>query len=73
MNIVKYHNSFNKLKIGNLTENETDIFFSLLMKARDKEDNIVKLDFLDLKKLADLDRNNSATCFIVKSYDIQVA
>lgn len=57
MEIVKYHNDINKLKIGSFTENETDIFFSLLFKAKESKENIIVMDFLELKKLANGDKN----------------
>ena len=57
MEIIKYHNDINKLRLGSFSENETDIFFSLLFKAKEtKEDNIV-MDFSELKALANGDKN----------------
>lgn len=58
MNIVKYHNDINKLKLGHFTENETDIFFSLLFKARVTNDDIIIMNFLELKTLANGDTHN---------------
>lgn len=58
MNIIKYHNDINKLKLGSFTESETDIFFSILLKARDNNTDTVVMDFLELKKLSSGDKNN---------------
>lgn len=57
MKLIKYHNDINKLKLGNFTENETDIFFSLLFKAKETKADIIIMDFLELKSLANGDKN----------------
>ena len=49
--ILKYHNDINKLKLGIFTEKETDIFFTLLLKA--KEQNNFNITFQELKKITD--------------------
>lgn len=58
MELIKYHNDINKLKLGNFTENETDIFFSLLFKAKETKENIIIMSFLELKALANGDTHN---------------
>lgn len=63
MDIIKYHNDINKLKIGNFTENEIDIFFSLLLKAKETEDNILILKFSEFKSLIDV-KNRSEDRFV---------
>ncbi|MGL5190577.1 MAG: replication initiation protein, partial [Cetobacterium sp.] len=63
MEIVKYHNDINKLKIGNFTELEIDIFFSLLLKARDEKENKMILEFSEFKSLIDV-KNRSETRLI---------
>ncbi|MGL5797692.1 MAG: replication initiation protein [Cetobacterium sp.] len=63
MNIIKYHNSINKLKLGHFTDNETDIFFGILLKTKETKENILCLDFLELKKLIDI-KNRSDDRFI---------
>lgn len=59
--ILKYHNDINKLKLGIFTEKETNIFFTLLLKARDAQINedIIKISFSELKELSNGDKNNS--------------
>ncbi|MGL6025352.1 MAG: replication initiation protein [Cetobacterium sp.] len=51
MEIVKYHNQINSLKLGNFSEIETNIFFSLLLRAKEKKENLIILDFSDLQGL----------------------
>lgn len=63
MEIIKYHNDINKLKIGDFTENEIDIFFSLLLKAKETEDKILILKFSEFKNLIDV-KNRSEDRFI---------
>lgn len=54
VNIVEYRNDINKMRIGHFTEVETDIFFSLLLKARDSKENIIILEFAELKGLIEV-------------------
>ena len=54
MDIVEYRNDINKMRIGHFTEVETDIFFSLLLKARDSKENIIILEFAELKGLIEV-------------------
>lgn len=63
MEIIKYHNDINKLKIGNFTELEIDIFFSLLLKARDEKENKMILSFSEFKTLIEV-KNRSETRLI---------
>lgn len=57
MEIIKYHNDINKLRLGGFTENETDIFFSLLFKAKESKDDVIVMSFSELKALANGDKN----------------
>jgi len=57
MDIIKYHNDINKLKLGSFTENETDIFFSLLFKVKESKENTIIMSFSELKALANGDKN----------------
>lgn len=34
MELIKYHNDINKLKLGNFTENETDIFLVYYLELK---------------------------------------
>jgi plasmid replication initiation protein len=58
MKLIQYHNDINKLKLGHFTENETDIFFSLLFKAKETKDDNIIMDFSELKSLANGDTHN---------------
>ncbi|MGL4612576.1 MAG: replication initiation protein [Cetobacterium sp.] len=60
---LKYHNEINKLKISEFSENEVDIFFSLLFKAKETGDDEIIITFAELKKIAELG-NRSETRFI---------
>lgn len=57
MDIIKYHNDINKLRLGNFTENETDIFFSLLFKVKENKEDVIIMSFSELKALANGDKN----------------
>lgn len=52
MEVVKYHNDINKIKLGTLAEKELDIFFSLLFKLKDNETDTISLELKELKALA---------------------
>ena len=54
VDIVEYRNDINKMRIGHFTEVETDIFFSLLLKARDSKENTLILEFAELKGLIEV-------------------
>lgn len=57
MDVIKYHNDINKLRLGSFTENETDIFFSLLFKVKENKEDIIIMSFSELKALANGDKN----------------
>ncbi|MGL5902254.1 MAG: replication initiation protein [Cetobacterium sp.] len=59
MNLIKYHNDINKITLGSFTDNETDIFFGILLKTKETEDNILKLNFTELKNLIDVKHRNN--------------
>ena len=53
LEIVKYHNDINKLKLGILKEKEIDIFFSLILKTRDLDAEVVNISFAELKRIVE--------------------
>ena len=55
--VVVYKNSLNKISLGMLTPKEQDIFFSMLYKVKNKNDNTVVFDFSELQELIDEKRN----------------
>lgn len=59
MNLVKYHNDINKIKLGSFTDNETDIFFGILLKTKETKDNILNLSFTELKRLIEVKHRNN--------------
>lgn len=59
MNLVKYHNDINTLKLGSFGEKELDVFFSILFKLRDRGTEEVTLEYSELQKLANTSRHNA--------------
>lgn len=51
-NLVEYHNDINKIPLRNFNEKELNLFFTIIYKAKNEGLNVIKLDFIDLKKLA---------------------
>lgn len=73
MNLIKYHNDINKIKLGSFTDNETDIFFGILLKTKETKDNILNLSFTELKRLIDVKhRNNDRFIENVRSLNIKL-
>lgn len=50
--LVKYHNDINNIPLRNFTEKELNLFFTIIYKAKDTGISEIKLDFIELKKLA---------------------
>lgn len=50
-NVLKYKNSLNNLKLGNMTTKEQDIFFSLLYILRKSENCEAEINFIELRKM----------------------
>ena len=59
MDLVKYHNDINTLKLGTFKEKELDVFFSILFKLRDKGTEPMELKYNELHKLANTSGHNS--------------
>lgn len=57
-NLVKYHNDINNIPLRNLSENEINLFFSLIFKAKDQGTNTIKINFSELKKISRGYRDN---------------
>ncbi len=51
MEIVKYHNNLNNIKLGTLTPKELDIFIAIVYKMQEMGTREVTLPFLELKQL----------------------
>lgn len=58
LNVMKYDNSMNNLRLGSFSESETDIFFSLLLKANNCSEDSIIINFSELKTLSQGDKNN---------------
>ena len=59
MDLVQYHNDINKLKLGNFTTKELDVFFSLLLKARDEKAGEVTMLYSEIKELIKEEQNQA--------------
>lgn len=59
MEVIQYSNQLNKLKLGIFKENEIDIFFSLLLKAKEEKQDLIIISFSELRKLSEGDKNNN--------------
>lgn len=57
-NLVKYHNEINNIPLRNLSENEINLFFSLILKAKDQGTNTIEVKFTELKKISNGYRDN---------------
>lgn len=59
MDLIKYHNDVNKLKLGSFTTKELDVFFSLLLKARDGESKDLIMSYSEIKELIKEEQNQA--------------
>jgi plasmid replication initiation protein len=59
LDLVKYHNDINTLKLGSFREKELDVFFSILFKMKDKNTEEIIIDYRELWKLSNSARINS--------------
>ena len=59
MDLIKYHNDINKLKLGNFTTKELDVFFSLLLKARDEKSKEITISYSEVKELIKEEQNQA--------------
>lgn len=59
MDLIKYHNDINKLKLGNFTTKELDVFFSLLLKARDEKTENIIISYSEIKELIQEEQNQA--------------
>ena len=66
--VVKYHNNLNNLSMRNWSAEEMDLFFTLIMKIRDKGTDIVRLDAEKLKILTGTETRNSYWYKMVDSF-----
>lgn len=59
MEIVKYHNDFNKIKLPSFTEQEQNLLFGILTKVKEKKaGEVVSFSLQDLKSLTDKNLTN---------------
>jgi len=58
LDLVKYHNDINTLKLGSFGEKELDVFFSILFKMRDKGTEPIELKYSEVHKLANTSMHN---------------
>jgi plasmid replication initiation protein len=58
LELIKYHNDINTLKLGSFGEKELDVFFSIIFKMRDKGTEEITLYYKELHKLAATSRHN---------------
>lgn len=68
MKLVAYHNDINQIKIGSFTEKEIDLFFSILFKLKNKDDDTVEFDFTELKELANTTKHNDRLIKNIESF-----
>lgn len=65
---VKYHNNLNLFSFAGFKEKELDIFFTICYKLKERGDNIVEINFNELKTLTDLTKKPER----LKNYILQL-
>lgn len=51
MKILKYHNDINKIAFNGFNEKEIDVLFTLMLKARDTEDQNIVLSYSEINRI----------------------
>lgn len=60
VSIVRYNNHLNTVPLRGLSEGELNLFFSILFRVRDNGDSKIRLEYKDLRKLANIkNRDNT--------------
>ncbi|MGL5984046.1 MAG: replication initiation protein [Cetobacterium sp.] len=72
MKIVKYHNDINKLRMGHFTEREINMFFALILKARDSEEKTITIDFTEIKNLIEGYRGDERLIDNIRSLNLKL-
>lgn len=72
MELVKYHNDFNKIKLGKFKSKELNILFTILFALKDKGEEEISFDFSTFKELANLDRGNKGLVENIDSFSEKV-
>lgn len=54
---VVYHNDMNLVPLRNFTPVELDLLFAMCNKLKEQEDNVLRINFKDLKQLSNYDTN----------------
>ena len=57
--IVRHHNDFNKLSLGNFTELEQNLLFAIFVKSYSTSDFIIEMSLDDIKSFVNVNRNNT--------------
>lgn len=71
--IVKFHNDLNKIKFNEFNLYDYKIFFVACVKVLEKGDNLIKIDFSELRKILELTKRNTVSTEYLENMILETA
>ncbi|MGL5972021.1 MAG: replication initiation protein, partial [Cetobacterium sp.] len=57
--LVSYSNDINKMSLGEFSEKEIDVFFTLILKSKKIENNIINITFQEISEIANIEKRST--------------
>ena len=71
--IVKFHNDLNKIKFNEFNLYDYKIFFVACVKVLEKGDNLIEIDFSELRKILELTKRNTVSTEYLENIILETA
>ena len=71
--IVKFHNDLNKIKFNEFNLYDYKIFFVACVKVLEKGDNLIEIDFSELRKILELTKRNTVSTEYLENMILETA
>lgn len=71
--IVKFHNDLNKIKFNEFNLYDYKIFFVACVKVLEKGDNLIEIDFSELRKILELTKKNTVSTEYLENMILETA
>lgn len=71
--IVKFHNDLNKIKFSEFNLYDYKIFFVACVKVLEKGDNLIEIDFSELRKILELTKRNTVSTEYLENMILETA
>jgi putative repE len=71
--IIKFHNDLNKIKFNEFNLYDYKIFFVACVKVLEKGDNLIEIDFSELRKILELTKRNTVSTEYLENIILETA